>query len=119
MPSIVELAPAYVWDCESCGRENLQRAISVRLDPDDPADAETIRRIEGLDDDEPIDRDPLFRRSMTTRPERVTCKHCGEEFKAVDSGAGECCEGDVGEGGDEVDELDDDGFDDLDDEDDE
>jgi len=80
----VELAPAYVWDCDNCGRENFQRAISVRLDPKCEHDAEMIREMSGLEADTEIP-EHLFL-SMTTRPNRVTCKHCETQFEAVDSG---------------------------------
>lgn len=89
--SIVNLSPAYVWDCEECGRENFQRAVSVKLDPNDDGDAETIRRIHGLSEGEPIP--PTLGVGMMTRPSRVTCKHCGAEFEAVDSGAEDFEEG--------------------------
>lgn len=81
---IVELAPAYVWDCGQCGRENFQRAVSMRLDPNDPGDAEMIREIHDIDPDKPIP--DIIAMSWQTRPERVTCKHCGTEFVAADSG---------------------------------
>lgn len=83
---IIELAPAYVWDCDECGRENFQRSVTTRLNPDDPDDADVIRDLEGLGPDEEIDRDPNIRRTVQHRPSRVTCRHCGAEFGAVDSG---------------------------------
>jgi hypothetical protein len=83
--SIVALSPAYVWDCEECGRENFQRAVSIRLDPEDEGDAATIRDMEGLSEGEPIPNGLVG--CMMTRPSRVTCKHCGKEFKAVDAGS--------------------------------
>ncbi|HVL14133.1 MAG TPA: hypothetical protein VM529_16300 [Gemmata sp.] len=86
--SIVNLSPAYVWDCEDCGRENFQRAVSLKLDPRDDGDAETIRRMHGLSEGEPIP--PTLGVGMMTRPNRVTCKHCGTEFEAADSGSEDC-----------------------------
>ena len=79
----VELANAYVWDCEECGRENFQRAISVVLNPDDESDAEIIRSEHGIAPHEPIPN--TIRVTMQTRPNRVTCKHCETEFAAVDT----------------------------------
>lgn len=80
----VELSPAYVWDCERCGRENFQRCVSVRLDPEDDADADVIRAHHGLDPHDPIP-DGLMG-AFQTRPDRVTCRHCNTEFKAADAG---------------------------------
>ena len=85
--SIVNLSPAYVWDCEDCGRENWQRAVSIRLDPEDEGDAETLRAMHGLEDGAEIPEG--LAGGMMTRPMRVTCKHCGREFKAVDTGCEE------------------------------
>lgn len=89
--TIVALSPAYVWDCEDCGRENFQRAVSIQLDPEDESDAEAIRTMCGIEPEEAIP-DGLTGCVMT-RPRRVTCKHCGKEFKAVDTNA-EDMEGD-------------------------
>jgi hypothetical protein len=83
--AIVSLAPAYVWDCNECGRENFQRAVSIVLDPDDDADADVLRSMHGISDGEPIPEACGGR--VCARPDRVTCKHCGVEFKAVDCGA--------------------------------
>lgn len=82
---VVELAPAHSWDCPECGREGFQRAVSVRLNPNNPDDAAMIRDIEGWDAGDPIPA--WYAAGFTTRPDRVTCKHCGAEFRAVDSGA--------------------------------
>ena len=78
----VELSPAYLWDCPECGRENFQRAVSVVLDPSDPDDAATIRDMHGIEDHDPIPEN--FGVRMQTRPDRVTCRHCGAEFRAAD-----------------------------------
>ena len=80
----VELAPAYSWDCPECGRENFQRCVSHVLDRNDPEDADLIRASLGIPDGEPIP--PRVGGQMQTRPNRVTCRHCGTEYKALDTG---------------------------------
>jgi hypothetical protein len=75
------LSPAYVWDCDNCGRENWQRSITNVLDPDDPDDAEMIRGMTGREDGEEIDPDEVY--SIQTSPTNVTCKWCGSEYETV------------------------------------
>jgi len=75
------LSPAYVWDCDNCGRENWQRSITNVLDPDDPDDADMIRRMTGLEDHEEIDRDENH--TIQTAPCEVTCKWCGHTYEVV------------------------------------
>jgi len=82
---IVELSPAYVWDCEECGRENFQRSVSSALDPKIPADAEIIRQIHRIGPSDPIS--PHCLAIVRTRPNRVTCRHCNTEFHAIDTGS--------------------------------
>lgn len=84
----VELVPAYVWDCERCGRENFQRSVSVVLNPDDPDDADVIRQMHDIPDADPIP-EGMSVRAMTT-PDRVTCRHCEAEFKVACPNDDEC-----------------------------
>lgn len=81
--SIVCLSPAYVWDCEECGRENFQRAVSAALDPEDEGDAEVLREMHGLSPDELIP--DVLAGVMMMRPNTVTCRHCNTTFKAMDA----------------------------------
>jgi hypothetical protein len=69
---IVELVPAFMWDCPNCGRENFQRAVSVMVPPDQLPDH--------LD---PESGDGII---ATTVPERVTCRHsdCGQSWPCRD-----------------------------------
>lgn len=92
--SIAVLRPAYCWDCESCGRQNFQRCVSVMLDPDVPEDAEQLRFMHDLGPDEPLG--PAAAGIWQTSPVTVTCAHCGATFKAAhdraaghDAGAGD------------------------------
>jgi hypothetical protein len=78
----VELIPAYVWDCDHCGRENFQRAISRVLRPDSPDDADVIRGVAGLEPDDPLPTD--FKFQVHTRPDRVACRRCKTLFRATD-----------------------------------
>lgn len=75
MPT-VELIPAYVYDCNACGRENFVRSVQVH-DPDDLAE---LREQFGIEEDETVD--------FCTRPKEVTCGHCGAEYETEDMGEG-------------------------------
>lgn len=68
---IVELSPAYLWDCPECGRENFQRAITY------------IPTAEDRENDPNIPEDDGH---FMTRPETVVCRHpdCGKMFKCQD-----------------------------------
>lgn len=68
-----------------CGRENFQRYYSVALDLEEPDDADAIREMieeKGLDGDR-------FRHRTIPRPDHLTCRQCGAECKAVDTGEGD------------------------------
>lgn len=71
----IALIPAYSWDCDSCGRENFQRSISMYLDPEDDEGADVIMRVHGE-----LDRDRKY--AVQTSPDEVTCSHCGKTFEA-------------------------------------
>jgi hypothetical protein len=88
---IVELHPAFSWDCPDCGRENFQRSVHVSLNPGRPEDAATIRRLEGWSEGDPIPES--YGASFLTKPNRVTCRHCEKEYETADSGDQEVPEG--------------------------
>lgn len=74
---LVELRPAYEWTCEDCGRDNFVRAVVPSLSPEE---IEEIREDHGIDDWQPGD--------WYTRPDSVTCEHCGAEFGVEREDAG-------------------------------
>ena len=80
---IIELHPAFSWDCAECGRENFQRAISRFLDPNDPVEASIIREAHGIAEDDEIP--PSRQCRVKTIPEKVTCKHCNMQFLTTDT----------------------------------
>lgn len=69
----VWLHPAFVWDCEECGRENFCRA--VRADCDEETLAFAKERIGVAPDEEG---------EFLQAPTHVTCAHCGITFDAAD-----------------------------------
>lgn len=79
-----ELIPAYVWDCDHCGRENFQRAVSRLLNGDNPAEAVLIRAIEGMPPDAPVP--PGWKYRFMTEPERVACRACKTIFRSETMG---------------------------------
>lgn len=83
MHNPVELHDAFAWDCDACGRENVERVY----DNDSEQAAEEF--LEGLSKDE-LDRlmaelegteDPV----VISVPQEVQCKFC-KEWMAVDFG---------------------------------
>lgn len=85
---VVELHDAYVWDCDSCGRENFERAVVVAPESLDPETRAALADVAG---------DDWITGDFTTRPDVVRCRACGAEFDAEDA--------------DDLDDLDDDGQD--------
>jgi hypothetical protein len=69
---VVELVPAFMWDCPTCGRENFQRAITVLVPDSELPDHLNAEDGDGL--------------MGTTAPERVTCRHpdCGATWQCQD-----------------------------------
>jgi len=62
---IVELSPAYMWDCPNCGRENFQRSIMTAITAQD--------RIEmGLEDNQGG--------CWQSYPNIVVCRHCDSKY---------------------------------------
>ncbi|MFA5766410.1 MAG: hypothetical protein WC919_00615 [Candidatus Paceibacterota bacterium] len=62
---IVELAPAYMWDCPNCGRENFQRSITTAITDED--------RVE-------MDLDPCETGCWQSYPNIVICRHCDSQY---------------------------------------
>lgn len=69
MDEKVEMRLAYEWTCPSCGRDNFERALVAELSTEDKA--------EMLED---LGYEPEPGEFMT-RPDDVTCPHCGAEFE--------------------------------------
>lgn len=82
--SKARLLTAYVWDCDKCGAENFERAITADLGDEDREDA--FRRFHDLGQWAPLP-DGWREFEMVTRPDSVTCGECGTEFDAEDDGA--------------------------------
>ena len=61
---IVELSPAYMWDCPNCGRENFQRAITVAMTDEDRLEME-------------VGEEGGYWQSY---PDTVICKHCDMKY---------------------------------------
>ena len=73
----IELQPAYMFDCTACGVENFIRAVVVEFNEQDVL-AMQVRY--GVPAHECRDG------SWMSRPDTVTCKHCGATYDAVDRG---------------------------------
>ena len=67
----VELHNAYFYDCDSCGRENFHRGITVAFSKED---VESVRKEYGLEEDDLIDGTWSF------KPAQVICEHCKAVF---------------------------------------
>lgn len=62
---IVELAPAYMWDCPNCGRENFQRSIMTAITAED--------RVE-------MNLDPDETGCWQSYPNIVICRYCDSKY---------------------------------------
>lgn len=71
----VELHCAYVWDCPECGGENFCRAVTVEQTPED------IDHLVGEYGGDPSDWQTG---QWMTRPDEVTCAHCGQEYETTE-----------------------------------
>lgn len=96
--SIVELHPAYVWDCDECGVENFERAIEgdlnepimQALDHEEEAiDAvltmhatQSVSSGEIRDDGAELMNAAALVGVISVLPKHVTCKSCGNVFAA-------------------------------------
>jgi hypothetical protein len=72
---MVELRPAYVWDCEECGRENFHRGLVPELSAEERYE---LLESHGLDAWEAG--------AFVAMPERVICSYCGSTFQAAHFG---------------------------------
>ena len=65
---IVELHQAWSWDCDSCGRENFERALNVDR--------------ESLSDEDRFEAEEIFGTDavLVSAPTSVICRHCSAEF---------------------------------------
>jgi hypothetical protein len=69
--SAVEMHPAFLWTCDSCGRHNFVR--SVAFEPESARLTDEQRQA--------VEEMPG---GWFSYPETVQCPHCGSEFDAVD-----------------------------------
>ncbi len=67
---MVELRPAYVWDCPECGLEHFIRCLVPELSDED---YQELREDHGLG--------PCDTGIFIAMPESVKCKECGLTFK--------------------------------------
>ena len=65
----VELHPAFIWDCNECGRENLTRTVLGDFDQETLHD---MREQHGITEYESGD--------WYTAPTTVRCRYCGGTF---------------------------------------
>ncbi|REJ65821.1 MAG: hypothetical protein DWQ31_16545 [Planctomycetota bacterium] len=70
---IVEMHPAYLWDCPECGREKFERSIVVERSPETIAE---LREDLGIEQWEEGD--------FVMIPSQVTCDHCQLTFDTHD-----------------------------------
>lgn len=68
----IELHPAYVWNCDSCGRENFERGLVPEFSMEE---LEEIKEEYGID--------PYEEGNFIVMPDLVQCKFCKEKFKTV------------------------------------
>lgn len=70
----IELHPAYMWDCDECGRENFARAVYPELSEDEVRElAYDMGVIESADDDLPPGM-------ILMAPNKVQCIFCNAKF---------------------------------------
>lgn len=73
--SRAELHAAFAWDCDSCGRENFVRAVTVEMSQED---------IEGMIAEHGGDPEDWRTGHWESRPDEVTCQHCGTEYEVFE-----------------------------------
>lgn len=66
----IELHPAFVFDCDSCGRENFVRSVVREFDEETVAE---MREDHGIQ--------PWEVGDFQMAPESVTCKYCGCKYE--------------------------------------
>jgi hypothetical protein len=84
----IELHNAYVWDCDNCGAENFERAVKFDAPPEERErmlrDMGALEDYQTLADIERETEDGKIMASLTTSPDRVTCKACGTAYESED-----------------------------------
>lgn len=70
---IVELRPAFVYDCENCSRENFVNAVVWEADEESEREMKEEFGVEEWETGE-----------FLTIPNEVRCKFCGETFGTID-----------------------------------
>lgn len=71
---MVELHPAFFWDCPDCGRENFCRGIKPEFSSSELAE---LREEHGVQ--------PWECGDFVMQPTEVTCNYCGKAFASSDS----------------------------------
>ena len=77
----VEMKVAYVWDCESCGAENFERAVVYEFSPEEKAECA------GESGDVPTTG------HWMSHPTEVVCRQCHRKFHAQSFGSDQQAEG--------------------------
>lgn len=68
----ISMKPAYMWDCEECGRENFERGLVPELSEDEEQE---LREEYGVDDEE--------MGHWVMMPRLVQCKYCKKTCETV------------------------------------
>lgn len=71
----VELRPAYVWDCPSCGVEQFHRGLVPEMDEEEERE---LRERLGIE--------PWDTGCWTMMPKNVKCTECGKEYLTLGYG---------------------------------
>lgn len=66
----IELRPAYVWDCDHCGRENFVSCRVAEMSDEEQAELREEMGVEAFEEG-----------AWCLMPESVTCDHCGAKFE--------------------------------------
>jgi len=75
---MIELRPAWAWDCPECGVEMFSRAIVPEFSEEDLVELREEHGVESWETGH-----------FTMAPNRVKCTECGREFDASVFGDGE------------------------------
>lgn len=75
MSELVELHPAFIWDCPECGREQFERGIVAEFSEED---RDAMMEEQGLN--------PGLDGDWMLAPDQVTCNACGAVFKTKHMG---------------------------------
>lgn len=65
-----EIRMALVWDCDNCGRENVERLVHQMSTPEEQEDAAMM-----------FDQPEVRPFSLAPLPLLVVCKHCHQQFR--------------------------------------